>query len=337
MTDLGDEGRVLLDLARDAHNPTHTDRIRVRGILAARLGAAAGLGAGAAMGAAAQAATTTTAGVAGGVGTASSGGAAAVATATGATLATKVVGVALAIVAATGSGVAIHHARRAPASDATHVSSRAGHGPRRALALRTPSASTQDHDDDPAPASPAPDHPVPPAPVNRREPAARAGAASRRVPDETRAASPRPARTHKAAPTVAVEAASSGPDAPVKQKDGDSEGIPSSSAAAMTPPTKLDLTSESRLVHNGVVALRSGQPGLALAFFDAHALFFPQGSLAVERAAERVLALAALGRKKEARAAGEEFLRAHPTSPLALRIRKRLNALDPPPAPADPH
>ena len=89
-------------------------------------------------------------------------------------------------------------------------------------------------------------------------------------------------------------------------------------------------------MHNGVVALRSGQPGLALAFFDAHALFFPQGSLAVERAAERVLALAALGRKKEARAAGEEFLRAHPTSPLALRIRKRLNTLDPPPAPADP-
>ena len=140
MTDLGDKGRVLLDLARDAHNPTDADRVRVRGILAARLGAAAGLGAGAAIGAAAQAATTTTAGVAGGVGTAGSGAGTAAAVATGGTLATKVVGVALAIVAATGSGVAIHHARRAAVPNMTHLPTSAGREPRRALALRTPAA-----------------------------------------------------------------------------------------------------------------------------------------------------------------------------------------------------
>jgi hypothetical protein len=120
------------------------------------------------------------------------------------------------------------------------------------------------------------------------------------------------------------------PEAAAKPSvDTDKVDLPALPPPAALAPTKLDLTSEARLIHDGVVALRSGQPGLALAFFDAHALFFPQGSLAVERAAERVLALAALGRVKEARAAGEDFLQAHPNSPLALRVRKRLNALEP--------
>jgi len=88
------------------------------------------------------------------------------------------------------------------------------------------------------------------------------------------------------------------------------------------------LAIEARLVHDGVAALRAGQPARALALFDAHAISYPQGVLAEERAAERVLALAQLGRLADAHAAADEFLRAHRASPLAARLRKRLRALD---------
>jgi len=88
------------------------------------------------------------------------------------------------------------------------------------------------------------------------------------------------------------------------------------------------LADEARLVRDGVAALRAGQPGRALALFDAHAALYPGGVLAEERAAERALALADLGHAADARAAAAEFLRAHPTSPLAARLRERIHALD---------
>ena len=88
------------------------------------------------------------------------------------------------------------------------------------------------------------------------------------------------------------------------------------------------LADEARLVHEGVAALRAGEASRALTLFDAHAALYPRGALAEERAAERVLALADLGRAAEARAAADEFLRAHPASPLAARVRARVRALD---------
>jgi RNA polymerase sigma-70 factor (ECF subfamily) len=54
---------------------------------------------------------------------------------------------------------------------------------------------------------------------------------------------------------------------------------------------------------------------------DKHARSFPNGILAEERAAERVLALCALDRMADARAAASAFLRAHPHSPLAARVK----------------
>ena len=89
------------------------------------------------------------------------------------------------------------------------------------------------------------------------------------------------------------------------------------------------MADEASLFHDGVVALRSGQPARALVLFDSHARLYPQGVLAEEREAERALALADLGRATEARAAIDRFLQAHPTSPLAARLLARARLLDP--------
>jgi hypothetical protein len=89
---------------------------------------------------------------------------------------------------------------------------------------------------------------------------------------------------------------------------------------ALLPPTTLE--AETRLVRGGVAALHAGNTVRALALFDEHARAFPNGALAEERAAERVVALGALRRCDEARAAAVEFLRDHPHSPLSARVRE---------------
>jgi outer membrane protein assembly factor BamD (BamD/ComL family) len=104
--------------------------------------------------------------------------------------------------------------------------------------------------------------------------------------------------------------------------------IPKAPSSASVRPTLAD---EARLVHDGVAALRAGDPARALALFDAHGALYPGGALAEECAAERALALAELGRDDEARAAAHQFLSAHPTSPLAARLRERLRMLAPQP------
>jgi hypothetical protein len=102
--------------------------------------------------------------------------------------------------------------------------------------------------------------------------------------------------------------------------------------AAPAPAARRSVSAvadEASLFHDGVVALRAGQPARALVLFDLHARLYPQGVLAEEREAERALALADLGRATEARAAIDRFLQAHPTSPLAARLLARARLLDP--------
>lgn len=97
------------------------------------------------------------------------------------------------------------------------------------------------------------------------------------------------------------------------------ESRASHAAPPALAPTTLE--AETRLVRDGVTALHSGNASRALALFDEHARAFPRGVLAEERAAERVVALGALQRCDEARAAAADFLTAHPASPLASRVR----------------
>jgi len=99
-------------------------------------------------------------------------------------------------------------------------------------------------------------------------------------------------------------------------------------AALPTPRSAPDVADEAGLFHDGVAALRSGQPARALELFDLHARLYPRGVLAEEREAERALALADLGRTVEARAAIDRFVRVHPASPLAARLLARAHLLD---------
>lgn len=92
------------------------------------------------------------------------------------------------------------------------------------------------------------------------------------------------------------------------------------------PPTVSTLDDETRLVRDADAALRGGDAARALTLLDEHARLFPSGVLAEERAAERVLALCALGRTGEARTAAATFLRDRPLSPLATRVRSSCGA-----------
>jgi hypothetical protein len=105
------------------------------------------------------------------------------------------------------------------------------------------------------------------------------------------------------------------PARPVTAEPGSAE--PQESAS---PATTIE--AETRLVRDGIAALRAGDPVRALASFGEHARLYPAGVLAEERTVETMVALRAVGRDREAEAAGTAFLRAHPGSPLAARVRE---------------
>jgi outer membrane protein assembly factor BamD (BamD/ComL family) len=78
---------------------------------------------------------------------------------------------------------------------------------------------------------------------------------------------------------------------------------------------------DARLLREARGALAAGDASRALALLDTHRARFPGSALAPEREAERVFALASAGRGDEARAAARAFLAAHPSGPLAARVR----------------
>jgi len=63
-------------------------------------------------------------------------------------------------------------------------------------------------------------------------------------------------------------------------------------------------------------------PSLALSLTNEHIRRFPKGMLGQEREAIAIEALVRLGRRQEARARAEQFVRAHPDSPYAQRIER---------------
>lgn len=88
------------------------------------------------------------------------------------------------------------------------------------------------------------------------------------------------------------------------------------------------LDAEVALLAETNAALQSKEPSLALALVDRHAREFPRGVLGPEFEAQRVLALAALGRSAEACALAARFLSAYPSSPLAPEVRSSCNESD---------
>jgi hypothetical protein len=76
-----------------------------------------------------------------------------------------------------------------------------------------------------------------------------------------------------------------------------------------------------------ILALRAAQrllaqdPGEALAQLERHGAAYPRSSLAPQRAVARMNALCQLGRVDEARTVADDFITAHPSSPLLARVR----------------
>jgi hypothetical protein len=306
MMNLGDEARTLIDLARDAHDPDERDRARVRTALASRLGAAAGLGLVAGVGAAAKVGAATGAGA---TAKAFGAGAAAVKALGAGTAAVKLIGAAVLVSATLGLGAtAIHRARHSQV--ASVVAKKAAPFSHRGLPVVAKAAPSEASS--PREVS---------APASEQDEGKVEGKLSVRSFDT----SPAVTAIVKTAPNAKVSA--SGRPARVGATEGSAEAGAGHAEVPVQRPTPA-VADEARLVHDGVVALRSGELERALALFDTHALLHPQGILAEERDAERALTLAELGRSRAARAAIEQFLGQYPESPFAGRLRERGRLLD---------
>jgi hypothetical protein len=143
---------------------------------------------------------------------------------------------------------------------------------------------------------------------------------------------PRPARESRNSPpplppaplgarsNTAIEQLDPGKPQPPSSKPG----RPETAVPENAPPrvTSSALQDETRALAAVQQALRDGQPENALELLEAQERAFPNGSLEAERAAARVLALCAGHRVIAARAAAAEFLRNHPESPIADRVRQ---------------
>jgi hypothetical protein len=125
-------------------------------------------------------------------------------------------------------------------------------------------------------------------------------------------------------PTTAGAPSSPAPSPIVVAPQVSTGADPASAAAAASAArprseasTAGRLVEESRLVVRARDELRRGQAGAALRTLDELGRSFPAGALTHERAALEVQALAAAGRREQARAKARAFVAAHPSSPLA--------------------
>jgi hypothetical protein len=137
-------------------------------------------------------------------------------------------------------------------------------------------------------------------------------------------------------PTVAADAAGSAHGAPgttpTAAPEGPEAGSPAHAAASPSrrsprvplaqPPPSAPLPAEAELLEGARHALRS-DPARALALTSEHQRLHPRGLLSQEREVLAIEALARVGRRAEARARAERFLRRHPTS----AHRERLEAI----------
>ena len=91
------------------------------------------------------------------------------------------------------------------------------------------------------------------------------------------------------------------------------------------PEARASLTRELATLDRARLTLASGDARGALGQLDAHQRNFPRGRLALEAEVLRIDALAKVGRTTEARVHAQTFLRLHPNSVLATRVRAHLD------------
>lgn len=142
---------------------------------------------------------------------------------------------------------------------------------------------------------------------------------------------PRPLAVEVAPTEAPTEAAATAVERAVPPDEGavgsadeaHSEPPPSPAAAEADRPIPT-LAAERRLVDLARAALAQGRHEPALSALATHRRRFRDGSLAEERDALEVEALAAAGRREEASRAATEFERAHPESLYRARVRSVL-------------
>jgi hypothetical protein len=130
---------------------------------------------------------------------------------------------------------------------------------------------------------------------------------------------PEPAVTTEApAPAVEAPGVVAAPQE-VPAVKGPSRPIARASATAPIPPSNT-LLEETNLIKQAELARGSGNVARATALLDEHAARFPNGQMAPERAAERMVIQCQTG--QAGAAAGQLFLSEHPGSPYSARIKQ---------------
>ena len=143
--------------------------------------------------------------------------------------------------------------------------------------------------------------------------------------------------------TVTVEPARKRPTTPREPPPPPVDPIAITSIAP-TPPTRRVAVAKPRpaqpapepvaappvRLEDASIALREGRAADALAIAEAHARTQPNGPLTDVRAALRIEALCGLGRVDAARLEIDSFERAHPDSPMLVRVRAACPVMETP-------
>jgi hypothetical protein len=139
---------------------------------------------------------------------------------------------------------------------------------------------------------------------------------------------PAPQQTAVDAPvaSAAVAPVAQTPIADLPQKQPDhAPSTPAKIRTTITATTSqasaLQTGAENDLIQGAQRALAANDAASALALLNDHAQRFPNGQLAEDRDAERVLALCAVGRQEDAATAAAAFLSAYPNSTSAPCVR----------------
>lgn len=133
-------------------------------------------------------------------------------------------------------------------------------------------------------------------------------------------ASPTPAPAHVTAAAAATPVASAPDVAP--QSPARTSHHASSRRRASAQPVSNDLRDEIALVDAARTALDDGAPARALVLLRRYATTYPGGTFRPEVTVLRIEALAATGRRDEARAQARDFVARHPDGPLSERMAR---------------
>ncbi|MBN9163968.1 MAG: hypothetical protein BGO98_30625 [Myxococcales bacterium 68-20] len=159
--------------------------------------------------------------------------------------------------------------------------------------------------------------------LSKTDPASAKATSGPPVPAQTNEQPHREAESTTAPPSITVESLPSvAPASPSQGNDAKKAPVVSTSSSAAAPGAASadTLGRETQLLTSARAAVKGGNPDKALALLDEHARLFPNGWLANDRVAERIVVLCGVGRRAEAVREAKAFLDGRPKSPLTRRV-----------------